>query len=273
MTNKLSLLAIFAHPDDEAFGTGGTLTKYAHEGVDVHLIVATRGEVGSIVNPTITPIHPKSVLRERELRCASKHFGLKSLYMLGYMDGQTAIVPPSEAVYKIVKLIREIKPQVVLTFGPEGGYGHFDHLVVHRWAMAAVELAAETDKWSEVGPAHPVDKVYHRAMPHQQIEKMKEFSGRATVFMDGIPFPFTGYLMSEITTIINSQDYIETKLAGIRCYASQINPDTMPFSQEDFDAVANSWFWQETFVLAQARDDLVIPPDTAKEDDFFRGLR
>ncbi len=273
MTEKLTLAAIFAHPDDEAFGTGGTLTRYTSEGVDVHLIVATRGEVGSVVNPTVAPTQPKSLLRERELRCACGYFGIRHLHLLGYMDGQTAVVPPSEAVYKIVKLLRQIKPQVVLSFGPEGIYGHFDHLVVHRWATAAVELAANSERWAEAGAAHQVAKFYHRAMLQQHIDQMNEANDRVNVSMDGVPFPFVGYPLDQITTVIDIHDYAQAKLEGIRCYASQINPEVMPFLQEDFDPISNSWFGQEMFILAQIRDGLSPMSKNGKEDDLFAGIR
>lgn len=276
MAKKLTLAAIVAHPDDEAFGTGGTLTKYANEGVDVHLIVATRGEAGRAVNPNIEPTHPISLLREQELRCACRHFGINHLHLLGYMDGQTAMVPPGEAVYKLVSLLRSIKPQVVLSFGPEGIYGHFDHLVVHRWATAAVDLAADANWWPDVEPVHQVDKFYHRAMPQQQVDQMQESSGRAAVFMDGIPFPFTGYPKDKITTVIDTRHYTQAKLNGIRCYISQINPDMMPFLQDDFDPTTNPWFWQETFILAQTRPGLSYVPGSGpdnKEIDLFAGVR
>ncbi len=269
MTDKLTLVAIFAHPDDEAFGTGGTLTKYAQEGVDIHLVVATLGEAGSVVNPDVTPTQPKSLLREQELRRACEQFGIKNLHLLGFMDGQTALVPPSEAVYKIVKLLRHLKPQVVLSFGPEGIYGHFDHLVVHRWSAAAVELAAEADRWPEIGTAHQVAKFYYRAMPQQQIEQMEETTGRSAVSMDGIPFPFMGYPMEQITTVIDIRDYAQTKLNGIRCYASQIQPDMMPFFQDNFDPATNHWFWQEAFILSHPKNK----PGADKEDDLFAGVR
>ena len=119
MADKLTLMAIYAHPDDEAFGTGGTLTKYASEGVEVHLVTATLGEVGRIANPDINVDRPLGAWREQELRCACECYGIKMLHLLGYMDGQTTVVPQSGAVYKIVELLRAIKPQVVITFGPE----------------------------------------------------------------------------------------------------------------------------------------------------------
>jgi LmbE family N-acetylglucosaminyl deacetylase len=267
LTHKLTLVAIFAHPDDEAFGSGGTLTKYAREGVDVHLIMATRGEAGRSANPGVAVTQPMSLLREQELRNAAEYYGLAGLHFLDYMDGQTALVPPSEAVFKIVRLLRRLKPQVVLSFGPEGVYGHFDHLVVHRWAVASVELAAQAERWPEAGPTHQTLKLYYRATPEIQVEQMKERFGRSSVMMDGIPFPFTGYSSEKITTIVDIQEVAPFKLKAIRCYTSQIHPD-MPYLKEDFDPLTISWFWQETFILAKS-----FMPGEAKEYDLFAGIR
>ena len=272
MADKLTLVAIFAHPDDEAFGTGGILTKYAKEGVNVHLVMATRGEAGEVGNPTVTPTKPISLLREQELRCACECYGLKNLHLLGFMDGQTTMVPPSEAVYKLVELLRQLKPQVVISFGPEGVYGHFDHLAVHRWSIAAVKLAAETDRWPEIGPTHQVAKFYHRATAQAQVTDMKERLGREAIFMDGIPFPFIGYSMEQITTMINVKEYAQTKLEAIRCYASQFSPE-MPYLQADFDLAVSPWFWQETFILAQVNGSPFVASDGDKESDLFAGVR
>lgn len=272
MTNNLKLVALFAHPDDEAFGAGGTLTKYAHEGVDVHLIMATRGEAGQLANPDITPTHPFSLLREQELGQACKCYGIKQLHWLGYVDGQTPMVPPSEAVYKIVRLLRKIRPQVVISFGPEGVYGHYDHLVVHRWASAAVTLASEADRWPEIGAAHQVAKFYHRAMAQPQVEAMKERVGYNAVMMDGIPFPFTGYPLAQITTIIDAREFAGRKAQAIRCHASQIGPDN-PILKEDFDPITNEWFWQETYILAKPHGIADTLSIDGKESDLFAGVR
>ena len=91
--------------------------------------------------------------------------------------------------------------------------------------------------------------------------------------MDGIPFPFIGYSMEQITTVIDTRPYIQTKLKGIRCYASQINPDMTPYLQNDFDPAANPWFWQETFILARTADDVRLVWDDEKENDLFAGVR
>jgi len=272
MTEKLTLVAIFAHPDDEAFGTGGTLAKYAHEGVEVHLITATLGEAGQVASPDMKLTRPLSAVREQELRCACQQYGIKELHLLGYVDGQTTVAPQGAAVYRIVKLLRRLKPQVVISFGPDGVYGHFDHLAVHRWATAAVQLAGQTGCWPEAGPPHPVAKFYHRALRQDLVDQMEQLMGRNFVSMDGVPFPFVGYPADQITTIIDICDYAETKLAGIRCHASQLAPDN-PYRQADVKHIlADPLFCQETFILAHCRADMQ-PAGSAKEDDLFAGLR
>jgi len=273
MTDRLTLMAIFAHPDDEAFGTGGTLTKYASEGVDVHLVIATLGEAGRVANPAITLTQPLSVVRKKELRCACQHYGIKELHLLGYTDGQTTIAPQSEAVYKIVRKLRQVKPQVVISFGPEGIYGHYDHLAVHRWSTAAIQLAGDTDRWPEAGPPHIVSKFYHRAMPDEQVVRMEQDYGRSAVPMDGIPFPFSGYPMERITTVIDVREHMLTKIQGVRCHASQLDPAN-PYLQQDFDWITASAFWQETFILARYAPGISLPTqDGLKETDLFCGLR
>ena len=273
MSERLTLVAIYAHPDDEAFGTGGTLTRYAHEGVDVHLITATLGEVGQVASPDMTLTQPISVVREQELRCACQHYGIKGLHLLGYVDGQTTVVPQGTAVYKIVKLLRELRPQVVISFGPDGIYGHFDHLAVHRWATAAVQLAGQADCWPKAGPCHTVAKFYHRALAEEQVARMEKLVGRSYLLMDGVPFPYAGHPMEKITTVIDVRDYAETKLKGIRCHTSQLALDNPYRQATSKDIATDPMFWQETFILAQCQPGLrpVIAADR-KEDDLFAGL-
>ena len=271
MTHQRTLVAIFAHPDDEAFGTGGTLAKYAAQGVDVHLITATLGEAGEIANPKISPDQPLGVLREQELRRACACYGI-NLHLLGYMDGQTTVIPQSEAVFKIVRLLRQLKPQVVIAFGPEGIYGHYDHLAAHRWATAAVDVAALADWWPEAGPPHTVTKFYHRAMFEEQIALVEEMNGKNYVSLDGIPFPFVGYPPEKITTVIDIAAYAQTKLNGIRCHASQVSPDN-PFLQPDFDPAQHPWFSTEAYILAKQSPEILLPTNGQKETDLFNGIR
>ena len=273
MADKLTLMAIYAHPDDEAFGTGGTLTKYASEGVEVHLVTATLGEVGRIANPDINVDRPLGAWREQELRCACECYGIKALHLLGYMDGQTTVVPQSGAVHKIVKLLRRFKPQVVISFGPEGIYGHYDHLAVHRWATAAVQLAGQTDCWADAGPPHQVAKFYHRAMFEEQVAQIEEINGSSFVLIDGVPFPFSGYPAERITTVLDVSDYARAKLNGILCHASQLRPN-VAYLRPEFDPLVQPWFTKEAFILAKWRPDvnLALTPG-GKETDLFAELR
>ncbi|MCS7251634.1 MAG: PIG-L family deacetylase [Anaerolineae bacterium] len=178
--NRGTLLAVFAHPDDEAFGPGGTLALYASRGYTVHLICATRGEAGS-VRPGIGSVADLGAIREAELRCAVKALGLQGLHLLGYRDSGMPgspdqdhpaafiRVPLKEVVGRLVALIRELRPDVVLTFDPYGGYGHPDHIHTHRAVREAFELAGDHEAFPEhrargLQPHRPA-RLYYTVFP------------------------------------------------------------------------------------------------------------
>ncbi|MEA3335207.1 MAG: PIG-L family deacetylase [Chloroflexota bacterium] len=267
---KLTLMAIFAHPDDEAFGTGGTLAKYAAEGCDVYVVTATRGEAGQIADPEVASPSNLPAVRERELRCACQTYGVHPPRFLDYVDGQLAIVNQGQAVAKLVRLIRELRPDVVITFGQDGIYGHYDHVVVHRWASIAVELAADPD-WptdGSAGLAHQVKKLYYRTMIDEAVTARSKNGQRAAVMMDGVPFYFASLPATEISTIIDVGLYADVKRQGILCHATQLG-HTSRYSESPEEVIADPWFRQEAFILAQST---VGPPDNL-EQDLFRGLR
>ena len=153
-----TLLAIFAHPDDETFGPGGTLAKYAAEGVAVHLICATRGEVGESDLDDLGDCEDLACQREQELRCAADVLGLTEVHFLGYQDSGMAGSPANEHPRALVQAdpdalaeqvadwMRRLQPQVVLTFDPYGAYGHPDHIAIHRATVAAYERLAEEER-------------------------------------------------------------------------------------------------------------------------------
>lgn len=148
-------MAVVAHPDDESFGMGGTLALYAEEGVEVHLICATRGEAGEVPENMLDGQSSIAELREKELNCAAKTLGLAEVHLLDYRDSgmpgspdnkhPKALVqaPIVEVAKKIVLVIRRIKPQVVVTFDPLGGYMHPDHIAVHNACVKAFDLAGD----------------------------------------------------------------------------------------------------------------------------------
>jgi LmbE family N-acetylglucosaminyl deacetylase len=131
----LTLMAILAHPDDESFPIGGTLAKAAAEGKHVHLVTATRGEMG-IAGKSVAET---AVFREAELRRACAELGVQQLTFLDYMDGTLDNMPDSTGAARLLDLMRQSPPDVVITFGPDGISGHPDHLAVHRWTTIAFD--------------------------------------------------------------------------------------------------------------------------------------
>jgi LmbE family N-acetylglucosaminyl deacetylase len=273
VVSKFTLMAVFAHPDDEAFGTGGTLTKYVAEGCDVYVVTATRGEAGEIAEPELATPANLPYVREQELRCACQIYGVHPPRFLDYQDGQLTIVNQSQAVGRLVRIIRELRPQVLITFGPEGIYGHYDHIAVHRWTTIAVDLAADPDCFPEqlagACDPHRVSKVYFRALPEAQVAAMAEEEGKpAAVMMDGVPFYFVARREDEITTVIDVSDHVEAKLRGIQCHATQVGRHSR-FSDTPDEVMHERWFRYEHFVLAGSTGSW----PRCVETDLFAGLR
>ncbi|HEY5156380.1 MAG TPA: PIG-L deacetylase family protein [Anaerolineales bacterium] len=175
---KRTLLAILAHPDDESFGMGGTLALYASRGVDVHLVCATRGEVGDVAPELLEGFDSIAALRESELRCAAGILGLAGIHFLDYRDSgmpgspdnshprALAFQPLEEVAANVVCYIRELKPQVVLTFDPIGGYRHPDHIAIQRATALAFERAADPGFAPQSGPPWLPQRLYFHKMPN-----------------------------------------------------------------------------------------------------------
>jgi LmbE family N-acetylglucosaminyl deacetylase len=175
--NKRRLLAIFAHPDDETFGAGGTLALYARRGVEVSLVCATRGEVGE-APPDLKGFPDVGSMREAELRCAAQVLGLAGVYFLGYRDSgmpgspdnthprALAAAPPEKVAREAARYIRQLRPQVVITFDPIGGYRHPDHIASHRAAVAGFKIAADPAEDPGGGAPYQPQKLYFHTFPH-----------------------------------------------------------------------------------------------------------
>lgn len=175
---KRVLLTVLAHPDDETFGTGGTLAHYASLGVEVHLICATRGEVGDVEPEMLEGFASVAELRESELRCAAETLGITRVHMLDYRDSgmqgspdnhhpkALAAADINKVAGEIVQKIRELKPQVVITFDPIGGYLHPDHIAIQNAAVKAFYAAADPDQYKGEYPAYQSRKLYFHTFPH-----------------------------------------------------------------------------------------------------------
>src|SRR5580765_6513760 len=146
LATELRLMCVLAHPDDESLGTGGALAKCAAEGVATYLVTATRGERGRFGDRKESP-GPDIVgkAREAELLAAATELGLREVRFLDYPDGALDQVDAAEAIEKIAGHLRRVRPHVVITFGPDGAYGHPDHIAISQLTTAAVVRAAGTD--------------------------------------------------------------------------------------------------------------------------------
>ena len=147
-----TLLVILAHPDDESFGSGGTLSKYAHEGVTVHYLCGTRGESGTVDADKLNGFKNVAELRTSELMCAAKELGLAGVHFLGYRDSGMVgsddnkdaeslnSAPLDEVAQRIIGYIETLKPDVIVTHDQYGGYGHPDHIKLHLATVRAYAM-------------------------------------------------------------------------------------------------------------------------------------
>jgi len=189
-----SLLAIFAHPDDEVFRCGGTLALLAQRGVRVHVLCATRGEAGV---PGMTAQQAGQV-RERELRCSCRALGIEPPRFLDYRDGTLVQVDEEQAVAQVTRIARELHPQVLLTWPPDGVSGHPDHMAVSRWTDAAFRRVTD-----------PV-ALYHLVVPRSLAEAM------GMSHLHAVPD-------EAVTLAVDVSAVWEIKMAAIRCHRTQMD--------------------------------------------------
>ena len=271
MTDSLRLLAVLAHPDDESMGMGGTLAKYAAEGVETHLVCATRGERGwpTLVNYPGPDALGK--LREQELENAVRELGMKGLYFLDYIDGEVDRADPAEAIQEIVTHIRRIMPQVVVTFPPDGNYGHPDHIAVGQFTHAAILCAADASYPDRENFApHRVSKLYYMV-------DSEEFVNRVAPFIGDMTFPVDDQLRGEvpwkdwmITTRIDMADAAacHTAWRAIQYHKTQL-PTLGRLTDLDEDAGAAVLAMQGTFYRAFS----LVNAGRKIERDLFEGIR
>lgn len=182
------MLLVFAHPDDESFGMGGAIAYYAHKGVEVSLICSTNGDVGSVDEDRLSGFASVGELRLEELRCAAETLGIKEVIPFGYRDSGMMGSPDNDhpdslwqadetvVTGRIVREIRRLRPQVVVTFDPFGGYGHPDHIYMHRTTTRAVQVAGDPAQYPEHRAegleAWTVGRLYYTAFPRLPLRMM-----------------------------------------------------------------------------------------------------
>ncbi|MGI8824300.1 MAG: PIG-L family deacetylase [Chloroflexota bacterium] len=283
---RLTLMAIHAHPDDEIFGTGGVFARAADEGMRTVLVVATGGEEGEIRDPARDTPDERArlaAIRAEELRRSTEILGIEEVHFLGYRDSGMLGTPANdnpdnflqtdrgEAVRRVVRLIREVRPDVLVTYDERGGYGHPDHVTAHEVTTAAVEAAGDPDRYPEIGlPSWSVPKFYNSANPrsiwHWIGEQMRERG--ITPEPQESDYDYESYLSPDevITTRVDVTHYVRRKHAALMEHETQISQDdwlnSMP--QDLMEGLLRS----ESFI--RVRSAVPVPNP---EGDLFAGLR
>ena len=233
-----TLLAFLAHPDDESFGPGGTLAKYAREGVDVHIVIATDGAAGSVEEAFAEQRAQLAEVRAGELERAVEVLG-GTLHRLDYRDSGYKNDEPNnghseafinadmdEAVGKMVHLLREIRPQVVVTHDETGGYFHPDHIQCHEVMKRAFVAAADPDYVAKLAPHRP-DRLYYTALPNTAIRiftfliRLRRGDPTRQGRNQDIDLTQLGQPPSKIHARIDIRDYWEIKQQASAEHASQ----------------------------------------------------
>ena len=276
------LLAVLAHPDDETFGMGGTLALYARRGADVYLACATRGEVGEMDERFMRGFTSVAERRESELRCAAQTLGLKQVFFLDYRDSgmpgspdnqhpnALAAQPVEQVAAKVARLIRELRPQVVVTFDPIGGYRHPDHIAIHNATVMAFQLAGDAGFITPGLEPYAPAGLYFHTMPRAFLRlgvRLMQLTGR-----DPRKFGQNGDIdllsISEVSfpthVRINYREVSRLRDEASACHASQggarMTGGVMGWMRRLFGS-------SETFMRA-----FPPPTDGRVERDLFTGL-
>lgn len=225
------LLCVLAHPDDESLTLGGVLARYAAAGIETHLITATSGEQGWQGDPETHPgAEGLARLREVELRAAAAILGVSGLHLLHCPDGGLAVADSDAVIARIAQIVRQVRPQVVVTFGPDGATGHPDHIAISQLTTAALLCAADpayhTDGDEE---AHCVVKLYYLAPTRTRLDAYERVFGDSAMTIDGIKRRVPGWPEWSITAGIASGAYAEQVWRAIGCHRSQF-PRLTPFT-------------------------------------------
>jgi N-acetyl-1-D-myo-inositol-2-amino-2-deoxy-alpha-D-glucopyranoside deacetylase len=290
------LLLVHAHPDDESINNGATMAKYAAEGAQVTLVTCTLGEEGEIIPPALAHLAADrddalGPHRIGELAVAMKALGVSDHRFLGgagrYRDSGMMGAPQNDrpecfwraevddAAAHLVEVVREVRPQVLVTYDPHGGYGHPDHIQAHRVAMRAAELAAEPAYRRDLGDPHQIGKIYWNCVPRSELE---EGFARLRAQGDGAPFPgiasagdVPGVVDdARVTATVDGAAYAEAKAEAMRAHATQITVDG-PFFALSND-LGQPLSAMEHYLLIRGQAVAASGSDQGREDDLFAGV-
>ncbi len=261
-------MAIFAHPDDESLATGSLLAQYAAEGVETYLVTATRGQRGWAGPPADDP-GPEALgrLREAELLAAARVLSLREVNLLDYVDGDLDLADPAEVTALLVGHLRRVRPHVVVTFGPDGAYGHPDHIAISQLTGAALVCAADAGYLPALGAAHRVAKLYYLANTQELFDLYASCAGPMSMTVDGVKRLGIGWPEWMITTRIDADAYWETAWQAFLCHVTQwpgYRP-IEPILPQHHDHLIGVRCFYRVFSLVNG--------GRTRETDFFEGLR
>jgi mycothiol S-conjugate amidase len=270
------LLFVHAHPDDESSKGAPTAAKYGRAGARVVLVCATDGSAGDVLNPNHPDVDPADMpaLRERELDAAVEIIGFDEVYRLGFVDSglpdDPSDVPPGcfadrpldEVAAPLADVLRDERPHVVVTYAPDGGYPHPDHIRVHAATMRALELAAEPDDGWRVPRT-----VFGAGFPRVRLEAIHQ-----AMLDRGLESPFASWLDNREErdadrphdVAVDVRDLFHVRDDALRAHASQVDPEGQWFDMPR-DVEAEVWPW-ETYVILDGK------PAPEGADDLFAGL-
>ncbi|GHJ10095.1 mycothiol S-conjugate amidase [Micromonospora humidisoli] len=287
MAEKLRLMAVHAHPDDESSKGAATMAKYVAEGVDVLVVTCTGGERGSVLNPKLDrPDVWANIgeIRRAEMDAARAILGVEQAW-LGFVDsglpegdplpplpeGCFALQDVEVAAGPLVKLMREFRPHVVTTYDEEGGYPHPDHIMCHKISVAAFEAAGDPTRYPELGTPWQPSKLYYDI----GFSKAKLLALHEGTLAAGLPSPYEDWLKrwderpdkgSRITTRVECAEYFPVRDDALRAHATQVDPDGFWF-HVPMEIQQHAWP-TEDFQLARSTVESPLP-----ESDLFAGVR
>ncbi|WP_330271032.1 mycothiol conjugate amidase Mca [Lentzea sp. NBC_00516] len=288
MAEKLRLMAVHAHPDDESSKGAASMARYIAEGHDVMVVTCTDGGAGSILNPAMDrPDVLENIIevRREEMARAAKILGIQHRW-LGFKDsglpegdplpplpeGCFALVPLEESVPSLVEAIRDFRPHVVVTYDENGGYPHPDHIRTHEISMAALDAAADASYQPELGEPWEPQKVYYG----HGFSRAKIVAFHEAMEARGIESPYTEWLanwstdrpdvMDRVTTQVECADYFDVRDEALKAHATQIDPTSRWFAIP-MELQREIWPTEE-YELVRSQVDSTLP-----ENDLFAGVK
>ena len=262
---------MLAHPDDESLGMGGTIAKYASEGVEIFLLTATRGDGGRYRGyPQGDPRHPGpsalATIRETELRAAASVLGVGDVSLLDYRDQHLDRADPRDAIAAIAGRLRQVRPDVVVTFAPDGAYGHPDHVAISQFTTAAIVAAADSGWQSDGGP-HVVSKLYFMAWPESTWAAYQEGFRKLVSTVDGVERQAVPWPEWSITTVIDTRQFWPTVWKAVSCHESQVAAYE---KLKDLSPAHHEAIWGRQHFY---RVFSTVNGGRARETDLFEGIR